>query len=384
MSSSSLAAALEWLSAQAISMTELVGRLVRQNSFTQNRPGVNGVADLMAVELEGLSLSLERIPSARFGDHLAFSGPAPGQPVFLVGHLDTVFPPGHFDGFECDGQVARGPGVFDMKGGLAVMRYGLAALARAGLLDRVPVRGMLVADEEVGSPESQPLLRARASGAAAALCFESGREGDRIVTQRRGVAALQVEATGVAAHAGNDHARGRNAVWSLARFVDRAQALTDYGRGLTVNVGVFEGGTTKNTVPAAARAEVDLRFASIAEGDLLQRRLEAAAAEAAVEGTRLQLFRSSWRNPMTRTEASAELARQYGACQEASGLGSGEAPVSGGGSDACTTSSAGVPSIDGLGPRGGGYHTREEWLELDSLVPKAQALARFLAGRAGR
>jgi glutamate carboxypeptidase len=278
----------------------------------------------------------------------------------------------------------RGPGVFDMKGGIAVILYGLEALARSGLLATVPVRGVLVADEEVGSPESQPLVRARAAGASAALCFESGRPGDLIVTQRRGTAAIHVEASGVAAHAGNDHAKGRNAVWALARFVDRVQCLTDYDRGLTVSVGVFEGGSTKNTIPAAARAEVDARFATLSDGELLFKQMERVAAEAAIEGTRIQVFRTSWRPPMVLTPASGELALEYGACQQESGLGAGEAPVAGGGSDACTTSSAGIPSIDGLGPRGGAYHTRDEWLDVASLAPKAAALCRFLAGRAGQ
>jgi len=377
-----LAAGLAWLSQQAQPMERLLQRLVKQNSFTQNLPGVNAVADLVATELGRVGLAVERIPGGRFADHLAFAGPAPGAPAFLVGHLDTVFPPGQFEGYQGDGVTARGPGVFDMKGGVVTMLFGLEALAVAGLLPRVAVRGMLVSDEEVGSPESQPLLRARAAGAACALCFESGRDGDRIVTQRKGVAAVHAEASGVAAHAGNDHARGRNAVWALARFVDRAQGLTDYARGLTVNVGLFEGGATKNTVPDRARAEVDLRFATAADGDLLHERLSRAAAEAALEGTRIELFRSSWRQPMVATLASAELARRYGECQRQAGLGAGEAPLAGGGSDACTTSAASIPSIDGLGPRGAGYHTREERIELATLVPKAEALFRFLAGPA--
>lgn len=378
-----LAAALDWLSTQAGPMANLVARLVEQNSFTRNREGVNRVVDLLAPELGRIGLAVERVGGERFGDHLAFAGPAAGAPIFLLGHTDTVFPPGTFEGYRSDGAVARGPGVFDMKGGLAVLLFGLEGLARAGLLGQVAVRGILVSDEEVGSPESQPLTRARAAGAAAALCFESGREGDRIVTERRGVGAARAEARGVAAHAGNDHARGRSAIWSLARLVERAQGLTDYGRGRTVNVGTFQGGTTRNTVPDRAQADLDLRFATPAEGEQLLAELQQAAREAALEGTRLEVSRGAWREPLTRTEASAALARAYGACQEQSGLGSGEAPTAGGGSDACTTSAAGIPSIDGLGPRGAGYHTREERMELASLVPKASALLRFLAGRAG-
>jgi glutamate carboxypeptidase len=377
-----LADALEWLSRQAAPMERLVERLVRINSFTRNAAGVEAVVEVAAAELARIGLSVERIPGERFGSHLAFSGPAPGPAVFLLGHTDTVFPPGHFEGYRSDGRRACGPGAFDMKGGIAVMVFGLEALARAGLLGRTPVRGLLVSDEEVGSPGSQPLTRARAAGSACALCFESGRAGDRIVVRRKGVAALRVEATGVAAHAGNDHARGRNAIWALARFVDRAQALTDPAQGLTVNVGVIEGGSSKNTVPARAACEVDLRFGTRAEGEALAARLEGAAAEAALPGTRLEVRRTAWREPMVPGPEALALAREYGECQAESGLGSGEAPLAGGGSDASTTSAAGIPSIDGLGPAGTGYHTTEEQLDLASLVPKAAALCRFLARRA--
>ncbi|HEY7726782.1 MAG TPA: M20/M25/M40 family metallo-hydrolase, partial [Anaeromyxobacteraceae bacterium] len=331
---SDLAGALSWLEGQGPPMEALLERLVRQNSFTRNRAGVNAVASILAEELGRAGLAVERLPGERFGDHLAFSGPAAGPAVFLVGHADTVFPPGTFEGWERRGRAGCGPGAFDMKGGLVVMRFALEAAARGGFLARVPVRGLVAADEEVGSPESQPLTRARAAGAACALGFESGRAGDAIVTRRKGVGAVEARASGVAAHAGNDHARGRSAVWALARFVDRAQRLTDAARGLTVNVGVFEGGTSKNTVPAAARAEVDLRFETPADGESLLRALEQAAVESALEGTRLELARSAWRQPMVRSEASAALAAEYGACQAESGLGQGEAPLSGGGSDA--------------------------------------------------
>ncbi|HSN92431.1 MAG TPA: M20 family metallopeptidase [Anaeromyxobacteraceae bacterium] len=375
--------ALSWLSGQRQAMVALLGELVERNSFTGNREGVAAVAALLEPRLRGLGLSPETVPSARFGPHLAFAGPAPGPRVFLVGHLDTVFPPGTFAGFRVEGDRGRGPGAFDMKGGLAVMLFALEALHRSGLLAGIPVAGMLVSDEESGSPESQPLLRDRARGATCALALESGREGDRLVTRRKGGATVRAVAHGVAAHAGNEHEKGRNAIWALARFVDRAQALTDRARGVTVNVGIFRGGTAKNTVPAEAVCEVDLRFAAPEDGARLEATLSRVAGEAAVEGTRIDLERVGWRDPLVRTEASAALAREYLACAAASGLGTGEAPLAGGGSDACTTGAMGIPSIDALGPRGRGFHTHEEEVDLSSLVPKAAALARFLAGRAG-
>jgi glutamate carboxypeptidase len=371
-----------WLATQRGAMVDLLRDLVEASSATADPAGVAAVLDVLEPALARAGLTTQRLASARFGPHLAFRGPAAGAPVLLVGHADTVFPRELFAGFRVEGDRAFGPGVFDMKGGLVVMALGLAAATRAGLLARLPVSGLVVSDEEVGSPESQPLLRGRARGAACALVFESGRPGDLVVTRRKGVASLRAEARGVAAHAGNEPEKGRSAIWALARFVDRVQALSDPARGRSVNVGTFQGGTSKNTVPDRAACDVDLRYLTSADGRALEEALRDVAREAALPGTHIELTRGGVRAPLERTPASAALAAEYGACQQVCGLGLGEAPLAGGGSDACTTSEAGVPSIDGLGPRGAGYHTTAEEVDLTSLVPKAQALVRFLAGRA--
>jgi glutamate carboxypeptidase len=373
---------LAWLEAAGPAIEALVAELVGIDSHTGDAAGVERVVALLEGELAALELAPERIAAPPFGPHLAFRGPAAGPPVFLVGHTDTVFPPGTFSGWRAENGLGHGPGAFDMKGGLAVLLYGLAAAHRAGLLERVPVAGLLVSDEEVGSPSSQPHLQRLAAGARAALVFESGRAGDLLVTRRKGTAAVRVTATGVAAHAGNEHQKGKNAIWALARFVDLAQRLTDYPRGITVSVGTIRGGTSKNTVPEQAECEVDLRFLSSADGERLVTALRGACGEAAVEGTRLELAPTSWREPLAPTAATAALVEAYGACQRQSGLSAGEAPLVGGGSDACTTGAIGIPSIDGLGPRGAAFHTRDERVELGSLVPKAQALLRYLASLA--
>jgi glutamate carboxypeptidase len=374
--------AVSWLSGQRPAMEALLERLVSQNSFTQNRPGVEAVANLAASQLRTLALDVELRPSHRYGPQVLFGGRAAGAPVFLLGHTDTVFAPGTFEGFRKDGDRGYGPGAFDMKGGVVVMLFGLAAAKRAGLLEKVAVKGILVSDEEAGSPESQAITLGHAKGAAAALCFESGRSGDLIITRRKGVGSFRAEAHGVAAHAGNEHEKGRNAIWSIARLVDRVQALTDRERGLTVNVGTIQGGTTKNTVPANAACEIDVRFETAADGRAIAEVLRALASEVAVPGTTIEVVDGAWRDPLERTTASSQLAKAYGDCQRESGLGLGEAPLQGGGSDACTTGAAGIPSIDGLGPRGRGFHTKEEEVDLSSLVPKALALLRYLGRRA--
>jgi glutamate carboxypeptidase len=372
--------ALGWLAAQRPATEVLLAELVDVSSHTADKAGVDAVGRILE---RALPLRLERVPSRRFGDHLLFHGqrPASDGGVILVGHHDTVFPAGRFAGYRSQGGVARGPGVVDMKGGLVVAAFALRALAEAGLLDTLALTLAVVADEEVGSPESSPALRDAARGARAALVFESGRAGDAIITRRKGTGSLLVRAQGKAAHAGVAHASGANAIWALARFIDRAQSLTDYPRGVSVNVGKVAGGIGKNTVPDEAVAEVDIRFVTRADGEWLLDRLR-AAAQASIEdvhGTRLEIEGGIARSPLERTEASAALYAQYAACQRAEGLGDAEAPLVGGGSDASTCADAGVPAIDGLGPRGSGFHTLDEQVELETLVPKAAALVRFLA-----
>jgi glutamate carboxypeptidase len=379
--------ATRWLADKQPAMEEAIARLVDVNSFTDNPAGGRKVGtmlrDLFAIE--GVEAIVR--PSDRYADHLVFRTRAqlPNKgAVALVGHFDTVFPPGTFEGYRRDGELARGPGVLDMKGGLVVIAYALQALAASGGLDAVvPVRVVIVADEEVGSPEGQGVIGAAIAGSSACLVFEAGRKADAIITRRKGTGGMTAIAHGKAAHAGNAHKEGANAIWAAARFVDAVQALTDYARGVTVNVGRITGGQSKNTVPDRAEVSLDLRFCTRADGDSLVAdvRRAADAAATAVAGTRIELQGGLARLPLERTDASAALLAEYAACARAHGLGGDEAPLIGGGSDASTSSALGIPSIDGLGPRGTGFHTKEELIEVATLVPKAQALARFLAQR---
>ena len=381
-------AAASWLVGRLEEMEQALAALVEINSWTENAAGGRQVGALLREQLALPGLTVETVPSQRYADHLVFrsEGRAGMAPLALVGHLDTVFPPGKFEGYRRDGALRRGPGVLDMKGGLVVITWALKALvASGGLAALPPLRLVVVADEEVGSPEGMGVIQKAVAGADACLVFESGRVGDAIITRRKGTGMAVATAHGKAAHAGNNHADGANALWALARFVDRVQQLTDYPRGLTVNVGKVTGGQGKNTVPDQGTAEVDLRFCTRADGEALMDRFRQAAEEAAagVPGTRVEVKGGVAREPLERTEASAALMTAYGKCAHASGLGHGEAALVGGGSDASTSSAMGIPSIDGLGPRGKGFHTVEEFIEVDTLIPKAQALARYLASRAG-
>jgi glutamate carboxypeptidase len=248
-------------------------------------------------------------------------------------------------------------------------------------LDAVPgMRVVIVADEEVGSPEGQGVIREAIAGAGSCLVFEAGRKGDLVITRRKGTGGMTAVAKGVAAHSGNAHKEGKNAIWALCRFVDEVQSLTDYSRGLTVNVGKFTGGQGKNTVPDEARAEIDLRFETRADGEWLEAKVREAAAHAAehVQGTQIELSGGVARLPLERTNESVALMNRYLEAASSVGLGQGEAPLIGGGSDASTSFAMGIASIDGLGPRGIGFHTKDEQIEVATVLLKAKALARFL------
>lgn len=372
--------ALSFLDTHLDDMQRWLARLVDVNSFTGNPEGGRKVGAMLRGLLEGPDLACEVKKSERFADHLVFETPAVGNPVAIVGHLDTVFPPGIFEGYRQDGLLARGPGVLDMKGGLVVAGFALLALRQVGALGEIPIRFVIVGDEEVGSPESQPILREVAANARAALVLEAGRAGDAIITRRKGTGGMRAIAQGKAAHAGALHHEGINAIWALSRFIDKAQALTDYERGITVNVGKVTGGQGKNTVPDHAEAEIDIRFTTAADGTWLVSALHQAAQDAAksIPGSSIALEGGVMRAPLERSEPSAALYAQYAACAKASGLGNTEAGLIGGGSDANTLSAIGVPAIDGLGPRGKGFHTKDEQIELATLVPKAKALVRML------
>jgi len=365
--------------------------LVEVNSFTDNREGGLEVGRRLRSLLALPGVDASSIASTRYADHWVFrtAGNPLLAPVALLGHLDTVFPPGVFEGYRVDGALRRGPGVLDMKGGLVVVAFALRGLAESfpgGLAALPPLRIVVVADEEVGSPEGAGVIRQAIAGSTAALVFESGRAQDAIITRRKGTGAVNAIAHGKAAHAGNHHAEGKNAIWALARWIDAAQRLTDYDRGVTVNVGKISGGQGKNTVPDRAEAQADIRYITRADGEALTQELRVAAeqAAAAVPGTRLELSGGVGREPLERTAASVSLMEAYAAAARASGLGDGEAPLIGGGSDASTSGAMGIASIDGLGPRGKGFHTVDEHIEVDTLVPKAEALARFLVSRSGQ
>lgn len=365
-------------------------RLVEQPSCSREPEDVELAARILddfADEL-GLVQHTHVDPEGFFAAHRVYETPDlpdDARTLALVGHVDTVFPRSMgFFGFERDDDVARGPGVLDMKSGLSSILFALAAIRATehDLYDRLRLRVVIVTDEEVGSPSSRPLLEALAPALTGALVFEKGRAEDRLVTRRKGTGTFMVTATGRGAHAGLAHERGINAIEALAFCIPRVERLTDYERGVTINVGLVEGGTSKNTVPEQASCTIDARFERPEDGPRIEARLretvEGTPLPDHLAGARLELAGGFHRPPMVATDASRDLMRRYAVHAAAVGLSDGEAPLQGGGSDANLLSAAGVPCIDGLGPWGEGAHRTSEWCSLDSLRRRTDALARFL------
>jgi glutamate carboxypeptidase len=359
----------------------LVQAWVEIESYTADHAGCERMvaALLEAFALPGLEP--RRVPGDGAAGHVVATTPAwAGRGgTLLVGHHDTVFPPGTFVGFRRDESKAYGPGVLDMKGGLAIIRTALAALSDLGALAGLPLAFVSVSDEEIGSVDGRRVIEALGRGGAAGLVFEAGRMNDAIVTQRKGTGKLKVTARGKAAHAGNDLASGVNAIWALARFIDGVQRLSE--EGTTVNVGLVRGGTSANTVPAEASCEIDLRIVRAADGERLLVAVDRLAREVAdASGAKLTIEGGIRRQPLERLPGTPSVLERYAAAARAEGLGGDEAALMGGGSDANTLAALGVPAIDGLGPRGRGFHTHDEFAELATFEPRAMALVRYLLG----
>ena len=356
---------------------------VRQNSYSADIDSVNRCGDLIAEDFNLKGLSLEKHPGDGVGDHLVFSTDAwktsaPGERLVLVGHHDTVFPPGTFDVWEQKGDILRGPGVLDMKGGIVSIWSAFKALSSVGGLSDIPLAFVCVGDEEIGSPHSHTLLKEIGEGCKAGLVFEAGRKEDAIITRRKGTGGIKVTCHGVAAHAGNHHKEGKNAIWELSKFIDKVQKLTDYEKGVTCNVGLVRGGEARNTVPPMAECSIDVRFITRKDGDAVVEQIQQLVKDMSKKGFRFELDGGVKRMPLEKTAQSEKLYKAYAAAATLEKLGGIEAGLIGGGSDASTVSSLGVPSIDGLGPRGSGFHTKKEIIEVSSLVMRSRALIRFL------
>ncbi len=351
--------ALDWLAGQGQAMEALLQRIVDTDSNSYDKAGVDAIGALLAAELEADGILLTFMPVDDFGDVILAEVPGKAaKPVLLLGHRDTVFP--------------------DMKGGLVLNCFALKALKRAGELP-YPVQVLYTGDEEIGSGSARIHIEKAARGARAVLNTEPGRASGNVVSARKGGATLVIEVSGRAAHAGVNHADGASAIEALARKVIKLHALTDYAAGITTNVGLICGGTSSNTVAPGASARLDVRFIELKHWDRLFALIQAIVDEEELVGTHAVLKEATTFLPMEARHSERLLHLYQQNAARALGF-SVEGEFTGGCADSGFTASLGIPTLCGLGPVGGKVHTDHEYLELDTLVPRALALVATILG----
>lgn len=289
--------------------------------------------------------------------------------ILVLAHLDTVHPIGTLqrNPFRIEGDRVYGPGGYDMKAGACVALEAVKAATQGGRT-KLPIDMLFVPDEEIGSAASRADIERLATHSRYALVCEPARAGDRCVTARKGIGALRLCVHGCAAHAGLQHERGRNAIRELAHQVLALEGMTDYGRGITINVGKIQGGTAANVVPERAELEGEFRMPSQALAQELQNRLLALRPH--TPDVRVDVEAWIKRPPYERTAAVASLLQQAQRCATAAGFDLQEAPMTGGGSDGNFTSALQVPTLDGLGVAGDGAHALHEHFLMSSLQPR--------------
>lgn len=368
------AAVLAWLAEQHDTMLRLLQRLVNTDSNTYDKPGVDAVGAHLRQFFAMYAIRHETIPHQKFGDAIQARVGDGAPPILLMGHRDTVFPTGEAGrrAFRIENGRAYGPGVADMKSGLVMNAFILAALQKFG--GGPPLVGLFTADEEIGSPSSRTIIENEARQARAVFNSEPARASGAVVSGRKGGVFMRFEVAGRAAHSGANFEHGISAIEEIARKTIALHALTDRAQGITLNVGVIAGGQTVNTVAPSARGEVDLRFITPDQRAVTMAKVEQIIATSNVAGTSATLEITGEFLPLVETQAGRHLFEHYAGCAREVGF-DPPAEFTGGCADSGFAASTGTPVLCGVGPVGGRAHSPDEYLEINTLVPRAQALA---------
>jgi glutamate carboxypeptidase len=360
-------------------IVRLSRELVAEESPSTDRAALERCARVLAARLGEAGATVERVDGGSTAAHVLAEWRGDGPAVLLVGHFDTVWPVGQLARMPLEEKEGRlfGPGVLDMKAGLAIGITAARVVSSGRAAGKRPrIRLIATTDEEVGSGSSRAVIETLARESAAVLVLEPALPGGAVKTARKGVGEFEIVAEGISSHAGADPGAGASAVHELARQIVAMAGLTDAGRGLTVNVGVVEGGTRSNVVAERARAFVDVRIARLEDAASVERML--AALRASDPRVRLTVAGRINRPPMERTPG---VARLYAIAQDvARDMGRTLAEgATGGASDGNFTAALGVPTLDGLGAVGEGPHALHEHVVINELGPRAALVAGLLA-----
>ncbi|MBJ6135570.1 M20 family metallopeptidase [Ochrobactrum sp. Q0168] len=332
------------------------------------------------LQAQGFELHYEEVPER--GNRLLAvrKGQGKGR-LMILGHADTVWPRGTLKNwpFEIKGELATGPGVGDMRGGLVLAINAIDVASKAGLAEFEEIKFLVVSDEELGSPLSRGWIEGHAKTSDWVLTLEPGRPGGGYFTSRGAVGAFFIEATGQTAHAAANYLKGASAVRPLAILVPQIEALTDLENGVIVNVGVFQGGDARQVIPGHAKLHVDMRARTPEAAEKLQGQVEQLIAEVSTDRVSVVL-KGGWTRPAW--AKTPETQALYGIVAEASeeiGAPCFELTNVSGGSDASFCGALGVPTIDGLGPICNDICSRDETIVVDSLVARGAVFSTLIA-----
>ena len=362
-------------------LIDWIGGLVRIESPTDDKAAVDRAVEYVADHVAPFAkVKLRR--QRRYGNHLRVEFNLPGRrktsQVLGLGHLDTVWPIGTIERMPFNQSAGRlwGPGVFDMKSGVAFFVFAAEALRELDI--PVPHRFVvqLNSDEEIGSPSSRPFTEAEAKKSKAVLVAEpsAGLDG-RAKTARKGGGTYTLRVEGRAAHSGLDFSAGVSAVLELSRQLLKIAEWTDLERGVTVNPGVIQGGTRSNVVPESAWAEVDVRFWRPSDGRRIARKFR--SLKPIDQRARLRIEGGAGRPPLVRSRGVVRLYRQARKPAAEMGVELGEAQV-GGGSDGNFTAAMGIPTLDGMGGVGEGAHAVNESILVNRMADRTALLAKLI------
>ena len=372
---------LNYANAHSDEILGTLRRMVEQESFSTDKEETDILGGYIRGRLELMGALVQTVPQSTVGDHLiADFGQGDSQTLILC-HMDTVWPKGTIveRPFRVEKGLAYGPGILDMKAGIAITLHALEAIQAMRLQPKQRVRILLNSDEEVGSTTSRQLIEEEAKKSTHVFCLEPGA-GTRgaVKTGRKGVGMFQVKCTGRAAHAGNEPEKGISAVEEMAHQILKLHSLTDLSRGTTVNVGVVNGGTVRNQIAPLAEALVDLRVTSMAEAARVEQHI--LGLEPVLSGAQIEVTGGLNRPPMERTENTAMLVEMVRRHADPLGIELTEEQV-GGGSDAQFAAVVGTPVLDGLGGVGEGPHAEHEYIIVAELPRRVALLASVLAGQ---
>jgi glutamate carboxypeptidase len=370
---------LNHLRARQEVMIDELKRLIEHESPSRDKTAIASLGHLLAQRLVGLGGEVQIVDDAGGGIHIVgrFSSDEEKPPALILGHYDTVWPIGTIERMPVRQEAGRlyGPGALDMKASLIMLFEVLEAFRELGMKPPRPIIVLFTSDEEMGSPGSRPLIERLARESGLALVLEPPMADGSLKTARKGVGRFIVAVEGKAAHAGVAPEQGTSAILELAHQIVRIHGLNRPDDGTSVNIGVVQGGTVANVVPALAVAHVDVRATTVSAAAEIEQAL--FRLEPVLSGTRITVDGAFNRPPMERTAQGAALFIRARTIALGLGLELSEGST-GGGSDGNFTSALGVPTLDGLGARGGGAHADDEHIVIESLPERAALLAALI------